>query len=877
MEIDLLKATIIKSIAFLSFILLLSLGLGFAISEINDLSTIEELLETQRPALPSVLKDRNGLVITEFYSDEKRDIVTLDKVPEHFIKGLIAYEDASFYTHKGFNAFAILRAVFNNIIGKPISGASTLTQQLARTLFLNNERSIKRKIRELWIALQLEKKYTKNEILALYINNVPFGLGTNGVQSAANFYFGVSAENMTPAQSASLITLISNPTYYSPIRFPQHHQNKQKKVLEKMVSAGIITQSEADFELNQFWVVWSTVPHSDKGAFFRRTDLAPYFSDWVANEIEKELPNVDLYRDGLIIHSTLDLRLNQLAEKLLVESIERQQRIFEVEQVRNNAMMQNRFIEGTSLLGVLFSLRNVQPSTNRITKQGLDTYQSKVNGPLNLLSQVFQLDMVKTVTDTMYTKTDQQSTSLPLVQGAFFAMDNETGQVISLVGGRQFSPSNRFNYAMQSRRQPGSSFKPLIYSYALDTGRINAATVIDDTPTIFDQGSEDPGVWYRPYNYDGVYYGPISLRRALRLSLNIPAVKVFHEVGRADGYKSAIDRAAMLMGINSQAEIDRRFSYEISTVLGTPSVSLYEMVRAFHLFANKGQRRTPSYILSIQDRNRRVIYEPWVELERYYRENRRKLQVISTGNAFILADILKDTVHRAEGFLYKRRVDMINEGLTFPDIELAAKTGTSQNWADAWLIGFSPAVTAGCWMGFDRYGLSLGFNQNGSLIHGHTWMEWMRQFHLGKGSLEFEAPNDVIQVRVCKHSGRLPSSECNASDLYVEYFLRGTVSRERCHVCGSKHFTEQRTIDQIGERFDMDFDSENLFDSNEFNINVDNTLLNDMLSSSRSNSSIRSSSSASSVPTVNTNSSSSVSSTNNSSQSSVLLDDLGNN
>ncbi len=830
MSSDIIRSTVIKSIVFLSITFLLAVGLGITLSGINELSKIESMLENQRPALPSVLKDRNGLVITEFFSDEKRDIVSLDKVPDHFLRGLIAYEDASFYSHRGFNIFAIIRAAVNNMLGKPVSGASTLTQQLARSIFLTNEKSIARKLKELFIALQLEKKYTKNEILSLYINHIPFGYGTNGVQAASSFYHNKKVDELTPGESASLITVISNPTFYSPIRFPRNHKTKQTHVLKRMAQAGIIDQKEADSELVEFWLVWNSVPHSDQGAFYNRSDLAPYFSDWVANEIGKELPNIDLYRDGLVIHSTLDLKMNLLAEQLLIAAIERQQAIFEAEQVKNYNILQNQYIDTVSLLGVLFSLENIQQSTGRIRDKGLTIYQKDINAPLNVISQILDLGMIRTVSDVMFAKTDSATNLLPLVQGAFIAMDNETGQVVTMIGGRKFTPSNRFNYAMQSRRQPGSSFKPLIYSYALDSGLFTPATVIEDGPTIFDLGSDDPDVWYRPYNYYGMYYGNVSMRRALTLSLNIPAIKIFDAVGKNDKYKSALDRSALLLGINSQSQIDSRLPREISTVLGTPSVAPIEMVRAFHSFANAGQRRIPSFILNIEDRDGKVIYEPWKDLQKFYRENKKKLQIITEENAFVMSSMLRDTVYGKDGFLTGQRMAMINEGRKFPNTDLAAKTGTTQNWGDAWLLGFSPDVTAGVWMGFDKYGLSLGFDQHGTAVHGRTWLEWMRQYHLGKPEKKFTKPDTAYTAKVCRHSGLLPSPSCSEDDLYVEYFIKGAYPKSECNVCGSRSFIDNKALDILQNKYDMGFDKDKKKEFlGDFKIDVDHSLLDDLV------------------------------------------------
>ncbi|HPO50429.1 MAG TPA: transglycosylase domain-containing protein, partial [Spirochaetota bacterium] len=532
---------------------------GLTLSSLNNTKKIEELLETKRPSLPSVLLDRNKEVITKFFSDEKRDMVTLDNIPDFLVKALILWEDESFYRHHGFNPLAIMRAGINNALGKPVSGASTLTQQLSTTLFLKKERSVIRKIKELFIAIQMEKKYTKNELLTLYLNHIPFGYGTNGVQSASKFYFDKDINELTYAEAASLVTVISNPTFYSMIKFPKNHKQKQKEVLKKMVKAKVITNEEFELTFNDFWLKYQTSTNSARGAFYNREDMAPYFSDWVLQELEKELPDYNIFKDGLTIYSTLDLKANLLAEKLMKEILDRQQKIFEEEQIKNYNIIQNNYIDTVSLIAEIFSLTNIRVDRSKNTKQGLTLYSKNINPGINLLSQIMGLNMTETLTELMFNKEEVTKSLMAQVQGAFIGIENETGQIITMIGGKKFDPNNRFNYAMQSRRQPGSSFKPLVYSAALDGGMFNAATILVDKPFAFTFDSEDPDDWYRPENYGGHYYGKVSLRKALRRSLNIPACQIFYTIGKNNNYKVPIDRAAALLGINSQKEIDQRF------------------------------------------------------------------------------------------------------------------------------------------------------------------------------------------------------------------------------------------------------------------------------------------------------------------------------
>ncbi|MEE1290235.1 MAG: transglycosylase domain-containing protein, partial [Spirochaetota bacterium] len=384
--------TIIKSSFILLFSICVAVVLGFVLGNLNNMDKIENLLESKKPSLPSVLLDRNGKVITEFYSDEKRDIVSLDTIPEFLIQGLIAWEDESFYHHHGVNPIAIMRAMVNNALGHPVSGASTLTQQLSRTIFLNNEFSLKRKVKELWISFQLEKRYTKNEILALYLNHVPFGYGLNGVQSASQFFFNKDVRDLTYAEAASLITVISNPTFYSFIRFPQNHKKKQKEVLAKMVRRGVITKEDADKSFDAYWKRWQMTSQSSRGAFYNREDKAPFFSNWVLQQIEKDLPSYNVYKDGLTIRTTLDIDYNLYADKLVKKLLEKQQKVFDEEQEKNFDVIQNKYIDSISLLSHMFGLSNVNIGRDSLLKRGITEYQNKINSPLNLTAKLLGLE-----------------------------------------------------------------------------------------------------------------------------------------------------------------------------------------------------------------------------------------------------------------------------------------------------------------------------------------------------------------------------------------------------------------------------------------------------------------------------------------------------
>ncbi|HOV14979.1 MAG TPA: penicillin-binding transpeptidase domain-containing protein, partial [Spirochaetota bacterium] len=607
-------------------------------------------------------------------------------------------------------------------------------------------------------------------------------------------------------------------------KFPKNHKQKQREVLRKMVKAKVITEEEFEVTFNDFWLRYQNTSNSARGAFFNRDDQAPYFSDWVLQEIEKELPNYNIFKDGLTIYSTLDLKANKVAEELMKEILDKQQKIFEEEQLKNYNIIQNNYIDTISLLADTFSLTNIRVDRNKTKTQGLTLYSKEINHKINLVSQILGLNLLETTTNIVFEKENMSTNLMAQVQGAFIGVENETGQIVTMIGGKKFDPNNRFNYGMQSRRQPGSSFKPLIYSAALDSGMFNAASIIVDKPFVFTFDSTDPDDWYRPENYGGYYYGKVSLRRALRRSLNIPACQIFYAIGKNNKYKVPIDRAAMLLGINSQSEIDQRFKPEISTVLGTGSVSPIEMAMAFSIFANGGQKRIPNSILYVEDRDGRIIYEPWKDLQKYYRENSKKLQIISKENAFLVTNILRDTVHHPDGFLGGARARIIQEGKVFPDIELAAKTGTTQNWSDAWEVGYSPEISVAIWAGFNKYGLSLGYEQSGVSVLGKHFMEYMRQYHLGKGKLVFKNPG-VGGVKVCRESGLLPGKDCKEESLYFEYFLPGTYPKTECNVCGQTKALEENVLEKFKNAYDKKYGDSDTKLYEDLNLNIDKSVI----------------------------------------------------
>jgi penicillin-binding protein 1A len=612
----------------------------------EDLPRIDSLTDYQPPEVTTVFA-ADGRPIGEFYR-ERRYVVGLDEMPAHLINAFIATEDARYFTHEGLDPVGILRAFFKNIeAGAIVQGGSTITQQVIKSFLLTPERSYRRKMREAILAYRIDRAFSKEEILFLYLNQIYLGEGAYGVEGAARTYFDKSAADLTLPESALLAALAKAPSRDSPVRYPEAARTRRGFVLDRMQIEGYITPADA-----------AAARKAPLGLAPRRNlfrEEAPFFTEQVRRELARDYGNKALYTGGLRVYTTVNRELQAAARQAVREGL--------------------AALEG----------RHGYPGERR-------------------------------------------------PEGALVCLEPETGRVLALVGGRDFDDS-QFNRAVQARRQPGSAFKPIIYAAALDAG-FTPMTVLWDSPL----SVPDNGEWWRPSNYDGRFDGPIRLRRALARSRNVPVVRVLQSIG----IDYAIDYARQL-GISS------RLNRGLSLALGASGVSLLELANAYGVFANHGNRVEPVFVERVVDRNGNVISP----------DPPPPIAVMEPATAFLMTDLLQEVVNRGTGVRVKK--------LGRP---AAGKTGTTNDFRDAWFLGYTPDFIAGAWVGFDVE-RPLGRRETGSKAASPIWLSFMEKAHEGLPVREFPPPPEgVVYAEMDLQTGYRPDSYTVSAA--GDWFKKGT-------------------------------------------------------------------------------------------------------
>nr|MCR5606877.1 PBP1A family penicillin-binding protein [Treponema sp.] len=758
------------------------LGAGIAVT-VNTINT--ENYKNFTTALPTKLLDINGELITEFASDEKREIITIKQLPQHLIDALITREDRIFYKHHGYSFKALTRAVFGILTHSTLGGGSTLTQQIAGTLYCDrSDYSVKRKLAELWWAIQMERRYSKNEILELYLNRIYFGGGTYGVSAASKYYFGHTALEMTPAESAILVIQLSNPAMFNPFGYPERASTRQKGVLDAMVVSGYLTKSEADKSYDDYWLNFDYT-RTNTSAYMMREDKAPWFSEYVRRELSDKLYGTeDIYTSGYTVNTTMNMSHQQLAQSLMTKYIKRANDLYKKEiSSRQNAAIKT-YIPMTDLLTLVFNLPSLKVNSRRNEKQAMSIYTSNINPILDTMSIMFGIESLKVGVVNKGTAKAQSQAQETTVEGTMISLENSTGYITALVGGSKFSASNQFIRAVQAKLQPGSTFKPLYYSAAIDSRKVTATSVISDTPVVFYTNEGKP---YIPLDFRGVYEGNVQVWYALAHSMNIPSIKILDMIG----FDAAINRAVALLGISEEELPSRAFVPGYPLGLGVCSVRPVEIARAFAIFANSGKEVTPIAIRNVEDRNGNIVMNPERELREEQKKKGENIQVITPQTAYIMTELLKNTVNsgtlawgsskastnwslRGSKFTY---TDIAGNRYTMP---AGGKTGTTQNWADAWTVGFTPYYTSVFWFGFDKPGQSLGLNITGSTLSGVVWGDYMGKINEGLPYRNFDKPDTgIVTMKVCAESGEIPTDACG-NEVVTGYFLEGTEPTKTC-------------------------------------------------------------------------------------------------
>ncbi len=683
----------------------------------QTLPTLDQL-ENIEPPLSSKVMGKDGSLIHEF-SIEKRSWVSLKDIPQSLVSAVIAIEDRKFFDHWGVDLKRIVGAVFVNVGRRHYAqGASTLTQQLARNVYLSSKTSMIRKIREAMTAVQIEQYYTKNEILELYLNQVYLGAGVYGVEAASQCYFSKHVSQLTLNECAVLAGIIQLPERYRPDRKANLKRTFARRgaVLRAMVSMHFLDKDAANAVAQQ------DVPSKPQTDVSKR---APYFVEMVRQYCEQKYGDDVLYNGGLTIYTTLD--------------------------------------------------PGAQDSTDKATVAHLAGLQAKMNGYYLDRTRIWHKlkvprDFFLTHFDSVYAAHRAECEAFPdslrlrIVQTAVAAIDVKTGAILTLVGGRNFLES-KFNRAVQSVRQPGSAFKPILYTAAIDHGFTPASVILDQPITL-----ETPQGEWRPENFEGKFEGPVTVRHALEHSLNLAAIQVFLQVGG-----DTVVSYARRMGLRQHMDPVP------SLAIGACEVVPMELLSAYAIFPNKGMRAEPYFVERIVDKNGNVLeeHEPVSK------------PVLSPQTSFIMCDLLQSVVRRGTGAAIP--------GLGFARPS-GGKTGTSNDFSDAWFVGFSPQIACCVWVGMDER-LSLGYGVTGALGAVPLYVKAMIALHRNVPVENFEKPDSVVSEKVCPVSHKIATAYCPQP--YDEYFIEGKLP-DQCDMHGPGKTKSANITNMFGPKENQD-------------------------------------------------------------------------
>lgn len=766
-----------------------ALGLGLA-ETFNTVNS--EQFEAFDQALPTKVYDVNGELITEFSSDEKREMISVYEIPQHMLDALITREDHIFYEHHGFNAMAIIRAVIGEITHIPLGGGSTLSQQIAGQIHCDRrEKSIKRKLKELWWAIQMERRYSKNELLELYLTKTFFGAGCYGVDTASKYYFGHGAKEITPAESAILVIQLSNPTLYNPFEHPNRAKQRQKYILDSMVKEGYLTRAEADDSYDDYWLNFD-YSRTNTSAFYMRDDKAPWFSEYVRRELEESIyGDDDIYKSGFTVNTSGNLTHLTAATSIMEKAIANANKSFQNEMKYKQKYALSEYIPMAELCVLMFDLKDLKMTGQRAQAKTISDFTTNITPMIDVFSVLCGIEDLKVGIINKATNMAQEKAKTMTIEGTMINIENDTGYITALVGGSKYGQDNQLIRATQARVQPGSSIKPLYYSAALDTNKYTAATLLVDAPYEFKTAD---GESYLPNNYGGAWRGNVLLWRALALSLNIPALKILEGIG----FEPAIERMVTLLGISKQELPKRAFIPGYPIGLGTCSVRPIEMARAYAIFANGGRAVEPTAIKTVEDRNGNIIIN---NDQKVRKAILHPVQVVSPENAFLMTKIMeasvtigtlrygaanRSTTPGAEGSKFTF-VDK-QTGKKF-DMPVSGKTGTTQNWGDGWAIGFTPYYTCAVWFGFDTPGKSMGMSMSGSVVAGPPWGDFMKIANQDLPYKEFPMPASGIHKQtVCSETGEVPCDDCPST--VTLWFRDGTGPTTPCSLHGDGSSTD---------------------------------------------------------------------------------------
>ncbi len=684
---------------------------GILLVYTTDLPQVEEL-EHYRPSSITQLYDDQGRIIGSF-ALQRRVIANYDDFPPILRNALISIEDKDFYRHWGINVWRIAGAAYRDIqSGGRVQGASTLTMQLARNLFLSPDRSFHRKIQEALLAIQIERRFTKPQIFTLYANQIYLGHGVYGFEAASEFYFGKPAKQLTLEEASLLAGLPKSPGYYSPINHPDRALKRRNLVINALLEDGKITAQRASEARDT--PIQLKLAH-DPGS------LAPNFVEDIRRYLENKYGSDQVHEGGLRVYTTLDMDLQRAANRSVLEGLAAYERRHGWKGHLENVLARGATLDSyqhPDWDDIPQQGGYVHALVRDVSAHGADITFAGYSASLSAADAAWthrKLEDILKSGDVVYVKVQslnpegKSEVSLEQdsgAQGALCAIDNVSGEIKAMVGGRDFNLS-KFNRVTQALRQVGSSFKPYVYTAAIDQGAKPDDPILD-APVNF----PTPSGPYMPHNYDEKFEGTITLRRAFAQSRNIPALKIADNIG----INSVIDYAHRF-GVSSNIP-----AY-LPVALGAAEITLFEQTSAFSVFPNDGVRITPRYITKVTDYDGRVLEEDFPEVR----------DVISAHTARIMTSMLQDVVEHGTAVAAR--------ALKYP---LGGKTGTTNDYTDAWFIGFSPSTTAGVWVGYDEK-KTLGAKETGSRAALPIWIDFMKVALAGKEPTEFQPlPADAL-------------------------------------------------------------------------------------------------------------------------------------
>ena len=732
----------------------------------DDLPDVRELKNFEPSTVTLMYSDEDKL-IAELYL-EKRILLPLDKIPVQLKQAAIAVEDAKFYRHMGIDLKAIFRAFLTNMkAGHIVEGGSTITQQLSKTLFLSRERSIKRKIKEAILSVRLELVFTKAEILEMYLNQIYYGHGSYGVEAAARTYFGKSVHQLSLDEIALIAGLPKSPNNYSPYRNPKRARSRRNHVIRRMAQEGFINREEAQQAMKKKFKL---------GEVTNMLNRAPYFVEYIRQQLMTMYGRNKVYKSGLKVYTTLNLTKQIVAQNVTKRNLHITDKRYgyrgplgAMDISLPEAVLQKKLQEindmkegvlppaGKVIYGLVKSVERELATVLIGQGEGVIELESMkwarepnimVDGRWARINRIdrtlFPGDkiMVKVLgvheSGIFWTLSLEQE---PEVEAALISIEPGTGHIKAMIGGYDFSKS-QFNRSVQAIRQPGSVFKPIVYAAAISKG-FSPASIIIDSPIIFKEKDHSFDKW-KPVNFEKKFYGPTPLRKALAHSRNIVTVKLLQKIGTRSVIKMARN-----LGINSRLENN------LSIGLGSSGVTLHELVSAYSAFANHGIRVESQGIRYIENRDGEILFK----------ENQIKTQPISSGMARIITSLLESVVQRGTA----KKVRSLGR-------PTAGKTGTTNNYIDAWFLGYTPKLLTGVWVGKDNVD-PLGKNETGSRTAIPIWLDYMKSALSETPIFNFPVTTETVFAKINPDTGRLTGSEDPKG--YFEIFLKDNLPNKQ--------------------------------------------------------------------------------------------------